>query len=490
MAGQYPGHNHHNFWNELYDNDLNALASETSGDTGLVTTQSITRDDIMMSLWQHSTSGHVNEILMSELLTPGNGAPPPRPAHPAEMAGSLNEVGSQFDNQPTGDAAYASAEALSTAVDGAQDAPPHVQTNTPAAAAEQPPNQRRPRARPPDPQVWEHHRDAIYSFYMEQNFTLAATMQLMKDHHQFHATEKMYKDKFKQWKWSKNLPKAIAARMLNIAKQRRPKRTIFRWNNRIWPIERIKKLLSRHSAEEDSSLQDDSSIPDDFTYGTPPSSGITDTESVLENSRGTDGDLEMADAATADTTEDLCKFLAEGRCRTNSTPEELYSRAQEALKAAEAGTCNHEEAESALRDAFSYFRHHCSSTQGKTLEIGYLMAHFYVKIGRVNDAHCILDWMTKELCGDTKSCHDRTVTHMLSTITILRRTQRDEEANLLTILLLKHHQTPKAEHFLLQNPSEPYVGSNEMIENLLASSEPEKLASTLSVYTEVRPIDA
>lgn len=66
----------------------------------------------------------------------------------------------------------------------------------------------------------------------------------------------MYKDKFKQWKWSKNLPKAIAARMLNIAKQRRPKRTIFRWNNRIWPIERIKKLLSRHSAEEDSSLQD------------------------------------------------------------------------------------------------------------------------------------------------------------------------------------------------------------------------------------------
>lgn len=308
----------------------------------------------------------------------------------------------------------------------------------------------------------------------------------------------MYKDKFKQWNWSKNLPRAMAGRMLDVGNQRWPKRTYFLRNDRKWTMEEIQKRHSRRSAQGDSSLQEgksadpyprpkyskalrnltlykDSSIPDDFTYGTPPSSGITDTESVLENSRGTDGDLEMADAATADTTKDLRKFLAEGRCRTNSTPEELYSRARDAVKAAEAGICNHEEAESPLRDAFSYFRHHFSPTHSKTVEIGYFLVSFYVKIERVNDAHCILDWMTKEHCGDAKSYNDGTVTYVLSTIAILRRTGRDKEANLLTIRLLEYRQTSKADHFLLRNCSSPSVGSNEMIENLLTSSEHEKL---------------
>lgn len=291
----------------------------------------------------------------------------------------------------------------------------------------------------------------------------------------------------------------MAGRMLDVGNQRLPKRTYFLRNDRKWTMEEIQKRHSRRSAQGDSSLQEgksavpyprlkysnalrnltlceDSSIPDDFTYGTPPSSGITDTESVLENSRGTDGDLEMADAATADTTEDLRKFLAEGRCRTNSTPEKLYSRAQEAVKAAEAGTCNHEEAESALKDAFSYFRHHFFPTHSKTVEIGYFLVSFYVKSGRVNDAHCILDWMTKEHCADAKS-YDGTVTYVLSTIATLRRTGRDKEANLLTIRLLEYRQTSKADHFLLRNCSSLCVGSNEMIENLLASSEPGKLVA-------------
>ncbi|KAL7953230.1 hypothetical protein V8C34DRAFT_297576 [Trichoderma compactum] len=475
MSGQYPNDSDHDSNNDLDDDEFNTMASQTSGGMGPVPMQSYPGDDAMMfiSNWQYPEPDN-------EHWAPNNEAPPPCPADQAEMAGSLRGVGRLFDNQPAGDAAYVSPEVLSTAVDGAQDTPSHVPANTPATADGQPPGQRRPRARPPDSQVWDHHKTNIHYFYMKRNFTLAATMQLMQADYQFQATEKMYKDKFKQWKWSKNLPKAIAARMLNIAHQRRPKRTVFWRNDRMWPIKRIKKLLSRHSAEEDSSIQQGSSIPDDFTYTTP-SSGNTDTESVSENLHRTDGDLDMADAANADTTEDLRKFLDEGFCRTNSTPEVLYSRVQGAVKAIEEATCHHEEAESAFRDAFSYYRHHCSPTHGKTLEIGYLLASFYVKIGRVNDAHCILDWMTKEHCGDTKSCRAGTITHLLSTIGILRQTQRDEEANLLTIHLLKHHQTPEADLFLLQTPSRPRVGLSEMIEELIASSEPEKLATMSNI---------
>lgn len=49
-------------------------------------------------------------------------------------------------------------------------------------------NRRRSRTRPPNPGVWEHHKTALYSFYMEQDFTLSATMQLMQIHYQFQAT--------------------------------------------------------------------------------------------------------------------------------------------------------------------------------------------------------------------------------------------------------------------------------------------------------------
>ncbi|KAL6799897.1 hypothetical protein J3E68DRAFT_396903 [Trichoderma sp. SZMC 28012] len=465
MAWQPPGHIHHNFDNDLDSYNLNAIASQTSGDTGLggtglITTQQLAEDNPMMSFTNAQYPTFDNE-----LLAPNDWAPPPLPAYQAEMAGSLNGVGGLFDSQPPGDTAYASVDAFAVAAEGGRDAPAHTLANANATADGKLPSQRRPRARPPSPQEWEQHRPAIYSFYMEQNFTLATTMQLMQAEYQFQATEKMYKDKFKQWNWSKKLPRVIVGRMLNIAYRRLPKLTVFWRNDRWWSMEEIQKRQSRRSAQGDSSLQEDSSIPDDFTYGTPPSSA-----------HGTDGDVEMAEAATADTTEDLRNFLAEGRCRTNSTPEALYSRAQEAVKAAEAGTVNHEEAESALKDAFSYFRHHFSPIHNKTVEIGYFLVSFYVKLGRVNDAHCILDWMTKEHCADAKS-YDGTITYVLSTIATLRRTGRDKEANLLTIRLLEYRQTSKADHFLLRNCSSLCVGSNEMIENLLASSEPGKLAA-------------
>ncbi|KKP07374.1 hypothetical protein THAR02_00571 [Trichoderma harzianum] len=466
MAGQYLGHSHH-------DLDFGAVVWHVSSDT----TQPITEN----------------------------------PAHQIEMAGCLHGVGHLFIGQPVGDAAYASLDAFPTAVSQAQDAPSYVLTNTPATAGEQPSNQRRPRTRPSDPQVWEHHKTTIYALYIEKNLTLAATMRIMKERYQFNASNKMYKDKFKQWKWSKNLPKAIALHMLKMANQRRPKRTFFRWKNRVWFTKRIQKLLSKHYAEEASSLQEgkwavpyprlkysqalrnltlskESSIPirDDISCWTLPSSGITDNRGILENSHGTHGDLEMADAPTANTAEDLRKFLDEGLCRINSAPE-AHSRVQEALKAREEN--KDEEVESALRDVFSYYSRHFSPFHRKTLDTGYLLASFYVKKRRVNNAHCILDWMTKAHCVDTRSCSAWTVTHVLRTIAILRQAQRDKEADSLTYRLLKHHQSPKADHFLLRNFSTPCVGSNEMIEHLLASSKPEELA-TMSDILERLSTDA
>lgn len=211
---------------------------------------------------------------------------------------------------------------------------------------------------------------------------------------------------------------------------------------------------------------------DSLTAETPSFSVITDNESTLENSHGIDG-------ACLNTGEDLCKILDIGTCRVYFDPDVLYSRVRKAVKAFEEdiGTCNHEEVESAFIDALSCYNHHFSPTHSKTLEIGYQLASFYVKMRRINDAHCILDWITKKHCGDTKSCNAKIVTHVLSTITILRKTSRDEEADSLTYRLLKHHQASNEHHFLLKNSSRSCAESNQTAERLLSSSKPEELAT-------------
>ncbi|KAL6818276.1 hypothetical protein GGI42DRAFT_347527 [Trichoderma sp. SZMC 28013] len=309
------------------------------------------------------------------------------------------------------------------------------------------PRQRRPRARAPSPPEWEDRKTSIYELYIKNNFTLAETLERMKKIYRFHATEKMYKDKFKQWKWSKNMTKALASETFSD-NQRRPTSNIVCWDDRMWPIGRIKNIISLSRASgEDSSPQEDCPKLDGWASEMPPFSVIADNESAPENSHGIGG-------ACLNIGEDLCKFLDKGPRRIYFDPGVLYARVREAVKA-----------------------HHFSTTHSKTLEIGYLLASFYVKTGRINDAHCILDWMTKRHCGDTRSCNARIVTHVLSTIAILRQARRDEEADSLTYRLLKHHQSSNEHHFLLKTPPTPCVRSKQMVEHLLASSKPEELAT-------------
>ncbi len=49
----------------------------------------------------------------------------------------------------------------------------------------------------------------------------------------------MYKDRFKLWKWSKNLPRDLAMGMLKVAQKRQPKKTMFKWGNQEWTVDRI-----------------------------------------------------------------------------------------------------------------------------------------------------------------------------------------------------------------------------------------------------------
>ncbi|KEF56494.1 uncharacterized protein A1O9_08075 [Exophiala aquamarina CBS 119918] len=55
---------------------------------------------------------------------------------------------------------------------------------------------------------WEGFKDEITFLYLDCGCTLQEVMEFMKGQHSFHAKEKQYKDKFRDWNLRKNLTKA------------------------------------------------------------------------------------------------------------------------------------------------------------------------------------------------------------------------------------------------------------------------------------------
>jgi len=57
----------------------------------------------------------------------------------------------------------------------------------------------------------------------------------------FGISEKMYKQMFKKWQWSKYLPKDKATWMAKRADELGPKNIEFRWGNQVWTTDKILK---------------------------------------------------------------------------------------------------------------------------------------------------------------------------------------------------------------------------------------------------------
>ncbi|KAL7932973.1 hypothetical protein V8C35DRAFT_305945 [Trichoderma chlorosporum] len=467
-------------WQMDWQNQLSSNFSlEVPQTSGQLTAQPAAGDDVPMPAVHHQyrTSGdaYLTSNNPMSFMDECGFSPAPHSAHQLKMAGDLTAVGAHLDSQQVSDAGYDYPEMMSGIVEGTQDAPPSLTVNT--AAAESPLNQRKPRAPPPSPQDWENHKGAIQSLYLKKNLSLAATIEKMKTDYMFFATEKMYKDKFKEWKWSKNLPRVITAVMYRKGIRRMPKDTIFHWNNQTWSSERVRKSYSRASGETGFSNLEDYPSPEDIICETPPLSDIADTESTPKSSSGI-VDSFKAIAIRSIAVEELCTSIDKGPHRTCSLSE-VPAVVQAALQASKEG--KHEEAETRFGDALSCYYHLLSPFHKKTLETGYSLASFYVDQGRTSDAFCILDWMTKKHYGRSKSCNSKIVNNVLNVIAFLNRKRLTEEAEFLIYRLLQSRQDSGECHFLLQDSFESCIISNEMIEHVLTFIERDKLATMIYI---------
>jgi len=55
--------------------------------------------------------------------------------------------------------------------------------------------------------AWEREKERMYQHYMAHGMKLSQLRVYMADKHNFHASERAYKQKFKEWKWFKKTPR-------------------------------------------------------------------------------------------------------------------------------------------------------------------------------------------------------------------------------------------------------------------------------------------
>ena len=77
---------------------------------------------------------------------------------------------------------------------------------------------------PSTPQIsaasWERYRPAIQKLYVEDDLSLKGTSEYMVEHHGFHATERQYKRKIKDWQLDKNIKDHEMQAILAISQRR------------------------------------------------------------------------------------------------------------------------------------------------------------------------------------------------------------------------------------------------------------------------------
>ncbi|KAF8858028.1 hypothetical protein BDZ45DRAFT_726328 [Acephala macrosclerotiorum] len=317
---------------------------------------------------------------------------------------------------------------------GPPPSPPLALTHHPQAPGTAPnvavPQKGRKR-RPPESE-WNKYKCKIKDLYMTRDLPLEDTMELMEKEHGFCPSMKMYKQKFKLWKWSKKLPRDTAEWMLRRAHNRRnpvsnePKDTTFFWGNQVWTVDRVKQSVGRRNKVEDLAPQD-GPTPSDIVVKTPISiveSPHLASSPVCSTPSGTP----WAPNAIPSTAQP--RNVAFLRLRWNNLEfADVQDLKHEAARLDKAGdTIN---AEIKFRDALSGFEALLSPTHEETTIAAYQFASFLANQDRMKEADRVLDWLGGNYIRRWGLQHRKTVSHLLRVIELLQSWERRDDAMLL-----------------------------------------------------------
>ncbi|KAL2209664.1 hypothetical protein CC79DRAFT_1382894 [Sarocladium strictum] len=295
----------------------------------------------------------------------------------------------------------------------------------------------RQRTRQPADSQWQQNKSHIRRLYMEENLTLSEVIKQMERDYQFIASEKMYKTKFKLWRWSKNLPQEKAVWMAEKVQQRMPRKTTFRWNHQQWTEDMLSRkvgpvYLNSSSRSHRPALC--APTPNDIQYSTPPTLALSpqDARAAASVSRPSEHQGGEPAAFYLDT-------MPINLDLSQTTLSELRQLLSAASHAASTGSV--EDADTDFRDAVSGFRFLLSPTHTETLRAGYLYASFYANRGEMNRADAVLHWMSEKHIEKWGAKHEDTYLHYARMLELYRSWGRQEHAELLVHRILDDTQS-------------------------------------------------
>lgn len=327
---------------------------------------------------------------------------------------------------------------------------------------------------------WRIHRDHIKRLYIDEDKSLEETIEEMKSRYNFISTTKLYKERFAEWGYHKNLPKAKARWMLGKAEQRKHSEgkqdTIFIYGGQSWTMDRIQKSACRGNMHGEEQAALNAPTPHGISYKTP------------KNVQHSPQDLYHAAEAPQIQLEPWAPEQIQGKPDSeylslrwnNHSITEVDNFRREGQELERLGQLA--EAEGKLRRALCGYEHLLSPTHKTTGGQAYELANFYARYDRMTEADAVLNWLSRKYTERWGMTHMQTTDHYLRILEMLDSWNREDEALVLLHRLVDTYEDSDGRMFRRSSdaggaPNRPPPGNAQDHQEVA----PRVMASTLDL---------
>ncbi|KAH6672438.1 hypothetical protein B0J14DRAFT_73759 [Halenospora varia] len=290
--------------------------------------------------------------------------------------------------------------------------------------------QAHPRIHPND---WNKYKEYLKDLYIEKHKTTVQIKEHMKDQFKFNASEQQFKNKFSEWGFFKTLrkdllPQEVSQWIIRKQEERGETNTEFRYRDRIVPIERLQEA-ARKAGGQNAIVPFDRATPIGLTYATP--APLEVVPSPFHSDTGPSRSREPFNSyVNAEVEPEAFPFHLRSTWKG-------YSKLDLENMIIEAEAFNaqgkSEEAEHKFLEALAGFENLFSPCNEKTVSLAYLVAEFYAKNLRMNEADGILERVGKSLLKRWGFEHSKTITHFLRVLDLYHAWSREDDAHSLLL---------------------------------------------------------
>ncbi|KAI1130526.1 hypothetical protein F5Y10DRAFT_235429 [Nemania abortiva] len=234
---------------------------------------------------------------------------------------------------------------------------------------------------------WDAHKNEIRELYLDQDCTLKDTMEIMANTRSFNASEKLYKKKFKEWGWSKNLPVEMAvvmAQKMRERKQKENKDTVFIYGGRQIDYKKVEDTISRAKRSRTDQVPINAETPQGVDYETP--------TALMLSPGNDDSDEEQEDWDTLSESTDADEApQLSWQGKTGSDFLDMWKSALALSKQNKAAG-----AEVLLKEALDGLCRVSGTTHEDTKKVCYDLANLYAETDRVTEAIRVVEKVIRD----------------------------------------------------------------------------------------------